>query len=803
MNPIETFHGAASALAWLASANAQAAVLTVVVLALRAALGRWLTPGWRGALWLLIALRLLVPLAIESRYSLAALGRQMAASRAIADSPQPAVAAPRVSVTYAPIQRDALVAPPTVVQRRPSSASLAIGIWLAGVALLVVRDLVGAVALRRDVRRMRPVDDASVLALLARCAAEVGVRRPVRLVETNRLRVPAVCGILRPAILLPAGAAEAFSPAEMRMVLLHELVHVRRDDALLAAFFRFVVAIHWFNPLVWIGAAAFRADRELACDAAVLGRLADAEARRAYGDCLIRVVADISGRRARVAGLGLFGTTGSLRRRIHMIADRSERASFPRRGFRLLIGASAAAAIGCAAVAGEPATSIASDPATRPTARAPSPAGATATVVRDRVAAALDAPMGVDFPRELTSFSDALDLIRTSASVPIFVNWNAIEAAGIDGQKLVALAVTGDVKRRKVLQLILASAGGGNAPLGFTVDEGVLTISTQEDLARNVATRAFDVRDLLVQIPNFPADGPATQPAGTAATRQELVSQLTQLLTDTIESNTWKANGGMIGSIQEIGGQLIITQTPATLDAVAQLLTTLREGRGVQVMVEARFVAVDPALVPTILGRSASDAKPGEPAATMLSDAQVAEFLRQVQSGKDAATLTAPRLTLFNGQSAYVKVATPTSYISNYTMTQAAGGERRFEPQTAEAISGVTLEVQATLSADRRYVTLTLGPTVTRLVRLESVPFAGDPKSGLSVQKPVMENQSIRTTVSVADGGTLLLSAGLISGDLGRPETGGAVLSDKGAPRQVLLLIKPVAIVAKGQAARE
>jgi hypothetical protein len=81
--------------------------------------------------------------------------------------------------------------------------------------------------------------------------------------------MPIVCGVWRPAIVMPACAHE-WPPERGRVVLLNGLAHVRRREGLTQAFARIVCAVYWFNPLTWIAARRLRAERERACDDFVL-----------------------------------------------------------------------------------------------------------------------------------------------------------------------------------------------------------------------------------------------------------------------------------------------------------------------------------------------------------------------------------------------------------------------------------------------------------------------------------------------------------------------------------------------------
>src|SRR6185437_9211518 len=118
-------------------------------------------------------------------------------------------------------------------------------------------------------------------------------------------------------------------------------------------------------------------------------------------------------------------------------------------------------------------------------------------------------------------------------------------------------------------------------------------------------------------------------------------------------------------------------------------------------------------------------------------------------------------------------------------------GVSSFSPVPALAQSGVVLDVQATVSADRKYVTLTLRPTLSTLLDLVNFTFQtgasqGSVAGGIganvavaptgTVQQPELQTTQVRTTVSVPDGGTLLIGGQTLAGELER-EIGTPVLS--------------------------
>jgi hypothetical protein len=123
--------------------------------------------------------------------------------------------------------------------------------------------------MRKIERATRPVTDLEVLGLRDSVLRELGVRREVRLLETAQPLMPMTWGFWRPAALLPADAAK-WERERLRLVLRHELAHVRRCDCLTQALAAVVCALYWFNPLAWLAAARMRVERERACDDVVV-----------------------------------------------------------------------------------------------------------------------------------------------------------------------------------------------------------------------------------------------------------------------------------------------------------------------------------------------------------------------------------------------------------------------------------------------------------------------------------------------------------------------------------------------------
>ena len=161
---------------------------------------------------------------------------------------------------------------PVAVAARIAPQSIAgwlVFVWACGAIAVIARLLIGVAAVQWMSRRTARVIDAPWLPLAIELAGQVGVSRRIVFAESPTATMPMAVGIFRPSVLMPADAVRW--PAErLRIVLLHELAHVKRRDCLTHALAQLACAVHWFNPLVWIAARHLRTERERACDDLVL-----------------------------------------------------------------------------------------------------------------------------------------------------------------------------------------------------------------------------------------------------------------------------------------------------------------------------------------------------------------------------------------------------------------------------------------------------------------------------------------------------------------------------------------------------
>jgi beta-lactamase regulating signal transducer with metallopeptidase domain len=145
----------------------------------------------------------------------------------------------------------------------------AITIWLAGATAGMMLLLYGAARLAWVAIRSEPIEDARWAALADEVRRSLGIRRPVRLLQNRSVPFLGTWGILVPRVLLPSDA-EKWSDERIRMVLAHELSHIKRLDWVVQVLADAARAIYWFNPIFWMASSRLRRESEHACDDAVL-----------------------------------------------------------------------------------------------------------------------------------------------------------------------------------------------------------------------------------------------------------------------------------------------------------------------------------------------------------------------------------------------------------------------------------------------------------------------------------------------------------------------------------------------------
>jgi beta-lactamase regulating signal transducer with metallopeptidase domain len=249
----------------------------LLVLALRRPVARAFGADWAYALWLIPALRLMLP----------SLGL------VTADHLLPPAA-------FIPAAGGGTALPPAVAAGLGQWAPFMLASWAGGAVLFLILQWLAYRAfvarLDTDARPARPPVYEGVATFVSRV-----VEGPVAL------------GLLRRLIVIPVDFSRRYSPAERRLAMAHERAHHRRGDLWWNVAALLFLAVNWFNPVAWLAFRAFRTDQELACDAAVAAR-ASLEERCDYARALVKAATGPG----TVAACAM-SQSGDLKRRLRMI----------------------------------------------------------------------------------------------------------------------------------------------------------------------------------------------------------------------------------------------------------------------------------------------------------------------------------------------------------------------------------------------------------------------------------------------------------------------------------------------------
>lgn len=537
------------------------------------------------------------------------------------------------------------------------------------------------------------------------------------------------------------------------------------------------------------------------------------------------------------------------------------------------------------------------------------------------------------------SLDQVFSYMNSVTGVEFYPDWKALEAIGVRQEDTVSLTID-NVPAEVALKRVVEQLGDEGDRPDYSIEDGSVVVSSSEQLRKKTITIVYDIRDLLFEVPYFDnapdfnlssALSQGGQQGGSGGggagggggfgggggggggfggggggsggggggvigdpgedperkSREELIEQITTIIQDQVDPDNWVDAGGDTGKIQELNGNLIITNTARNHRDIEGLLSQLRSIRALQINYEARVIAVtsdwfeqigvdldvyfntndrmfqqarqaDPNFNlsdffyggdgpnrgqlkdPVIFGGFDAGTDPANPqntaatgaafgvpdgqggiqyvfgpvgtpvrrqsgwtpigfdqdslgltntlggaldgigaqivssgaaAATTgfsyMDDIQVDLLIKATQADQRNVVLTAPRLTLMNGQRSFITIAKQISFISGLTPV-AGDASGAFQPQVGVVQDGFVLDVEGVISADRRYVTMTVAFDTSTVLGFDTQQIQGavggtgdiggrGSEFGASIQLPEIQVQSIRTTVSVPDKGTILM----------------------------------------------
>ncbi len=214
-------------------------------------------------LWSLVGIRLIVPFFFESEFSLIPSAETVSPSIMTDSFPQIDSGFPLINNVINPVITDSFIPDPSYsVNPLRVITFILSAVWSVGVVALFIYSAIGYVRIRKKV--------------------STAILKRENIYECENIPSPFVLGIIKPKIYLPSGMNEK----DAAFVIAHEKAHIERKDHLIKPLGFFILAVHWFNPLLWLSYSLFCRDIELSCDEKVIGDF-DTVQKADYSEALL------------------------------------------------------------------------------------------------------------------------------------------------------------------------------------------------------------------------------------------------------------------------------------------------------------------------------------------------------------------------------------------------------------------------------------------------------------------------------------------------------------------------------------
>ena len=322
------------------------AILSGAIWMFRLLLKKHLSPMMLYMAWFLVIARLLIPVTVNSGFSLIVVPAEKPSTQA--GSVNVAEPLEGLDNTVVLDRSETVVDDESTVSNNETSAlhtqtdnlqetskvsashvplefewkTVLIAIWLAGAAAMLIQ--IGASTIRLSKRLAGALSIPPEWQRIAdKLKREIGLRNNVRIVMVKGFPSPALSAGLRPIVVLPEELIGK-SDGDVRFALLHELTHIKRGDHIVSLLLLLLRAVYWFNPVVWLMAKQMRLDMETACDSRLTRPLSTRDRKR-YAGTMLSMYADKQVRYVLGMAMGQTKKTAEQRLRGMFMRRRSSR----------------------------------------------------------------------------------------------------------------------------------------------------------------------------------------------------------------------------------------------------------------------------------------------------------------------------------------------------------------------------------------------------------------------------------------------------------------------------------------------
>ena len=276
----------------------QSTVIIALIYFIRFAAGRKINSAAQYGLWFVLMFRLFIPVNIKSPVSIYGIVPKLskllpensdAARSAMSNIGQTVGANSQLRriINSGSVQN---VVPSNQIHSGLSIEQIIILIWASGAVFFAIYYLICKLRIKKLIKKRKVPADSHVSLIFKNVCCDLKLKKQPELVIQNAVTVPALFGLMKPAVLFPESLLKSTKDSDYRGIFLHELTHYKYRDNIISTFMILARIIYWFDPLVWLAMKSMKHDGELCCDSRVMSVM-DRHERIAYGKTLINIAA--------------------------------------------------------------------------------------------------------------------------------------------------------------------------------------------------------------------------------------------------------------------------------------------------------------------------------------------------------------------------------------------------------------------------------------------------------------------------------------------------------------------------------
>ncbi|WP_018963715.1 M56 family metallopeptidase [Coprothermobacter platensis] len=277
-------------LEWLFHNVVQVSIATSIVIVamflLQPLMNKNFTPKWRYIVWLIIGIRLLIPLSPtveKAPVTIPLVSQNIEINVPVANNTDISSQRDITPIHSEPIAE----VENTPVEHTVTLAEVLPIIWIIGTLLFLAYYIIGYLVFKKNVLRFSDeVSDEGTLNIWKDIKQQMKVKSQIKLIKSKKVQSPMMIGFIKPMLVMPS---TEYSEEDIALIMEHELIHYKHKDIWSKLLVISANAVHWFNPLVYIMRGRLNADIEMACDSEVVeGK--DKEFRKQYGETILSAI---------------------------------------------------------------------------------------------------------------------------------------------------------------------------------------------------------------------------------------------------------------------------------------------------------------------------------------------------------------------------------------------------------------------------------------------------------------------------------------------------------------------------------